>query len=144
VGAESLAIGTLVLFVGMVLVINAWAVIDTRSTLEAAAREYLRAYTEADDPAGALRAGDAALSDVLADRTELAQRVRVEAPDAARFGPCAPAGVVVSVTVEAIRMPIVSGFGSHEVTVRAVELIDAHQEVTVGPLHDPEATACAG
>lgn len=143
-GAEALAMGTLVLIVGMLLVTNAWSVIDTRMALESATREYLRAYTEADSPEEARQDAAAALAAVLADRPALADRVSVAAPPAATFGPCAAAAVTVSATVPAIHMPLVRGWGQHAVTVSAVELIDAHQEMITGPAYDPLATACHG
>ncbi|MEZ5268224.1 MAG: hypothetical protein R2789_06535 [Microthrixaceae bacterium] len=37
-GAEALAVGTLIVLAGLILVVNAWAVVDTRTALESAAR----------------------------------------------------------------------------------------------------------
>ena len=144
-GAEALALGTLVLIVGMVLIVNAWAVIDTRMALESASREYLRAYTEADSPQAATHDGAASLMAVLEDRPALAARTEVTGPSQQQFGPCAPAAVSVSAIVPAIRMPILgNAWGQHTVTVSAVELIDAHQDMISGPGYDPSATACHG
>jgi len=142
-GAEGVAFGVLVLLAGAILLVNAWAVIDTRTALDSAAREYLRAYTEADTPEQAAAAGDRAVHLVLEGRHTLSVALTVDAPPADRFGPCAPAAVTLSVTVPAIRMPFVDGFGEQRVSVRHAELIDAHREITPGEAYDPEATACA-
>ncbi len=144
-GAEALALGALVLIVGMILVVNAWAVIDTRLALESAAREYLRAYTEADSPDEALQRGATSLMSVLEDRPALAERVRLTDPRGEQFGPCAAAAVSIAAIVPAIRMPLLDrGWGEHTVTVSAVELVDAHQEMLTGAAYDPERTACYG
>ncbi|MCZ7629043.1 MAG: hypothetical protein M5U19_08245 [Microthrixaceae bacterium] len=106
-GAEALAIGTLVLLAATILVVNAWAVIDTNMALEAAAREYLRAYTEADEPIVAAIEGDAAARAVLEDRPGMLQRLEVDPPPPETFGPCAPAAVTVSARVPSIRIPAI-------------------------------------
>ncbi|MFV0317954.1 MAG: hypothetical protein ACK5O2_13470 [Microthrixaceae bacterium] len=144
-GAEALAMGTLVVLVGMLLVVNAWAVVDTRMAVESAAREYLRAYTESTDPQGALTAARSELDQVLAERPAIAQRLEVTDPPLGSFGPCEPAMVTLSTSVPAIRIPLVgTSWGEQTVTVSAVELIDAHREIRSGPSHDPTRTACHG
>lgn len=144
-GAEALAVGSLVLVVAMVLVVNAWAVLDTRTALESAAREYLRAYTEAGSPAAAAADGRRALDMVLGDRPGLAGRVQVSAPRPGGFGPCAAATVRLSSDVPAVRIPFLAdGWGRHTVTVRATELVDAHREMVAGPDHELHRTACGG
>lgn len=50
-GLEALAFGVLVLLVGTLVVVNAWAVIDARFATAAAAREAVRAVVEAPEPA---------------------------------------------------------------------------------------------
>lgn len=142
-GAEALALGTLVLLAGTIMVTNAWAVIDTNMALEAAAREYLRAYTEADEPTAAAANGDTAARAVLQDRPGVLGRLRVVPPSPETFGPCAPAAVTVSARVPAIRIPAIDAqWGEHTVSISAVELIDAHQEMVSGPAYDRAGTAC--
>lgn len=143
-GAEAVALGVLVLLAGTILMVNAWAVVDTRMALESAAREYLRAYTEADSPDAAAAAGELSWRAVLADRPALAARVSVTPPPPARFGPCAPAPVTLSATVPSIHIPFVGGFGDHTVDVSAVELVDAHREMAPGDAYVRGATACGG
>lgn len=144
-GAEALALGTLVLLAGTILIINAWAVIDTHMALEAAAREYLRAYTEADGPLAAAEDGNAAAAAVLRDRPGLLNRLEVDPPAPETFGPCAPAAVTVTARVPSIRIPAIgTQWGSHTVSISAVELIDGHQEMSSGPAYDLTRTACGG
>jgi hypothetical protein len=137
-GAEALLFGTLVLLAGSLLLANAWMVIDTRVAVESAAREYLRGYTESDDPAHAHDAGLRAATDVLAGR---GIRAEVDAPDAP-FGPCARAEVTISATVAAVRLPFVDGLGRREVSATRVEFVDAHRMMQASPAHEPERTPC--
>lgn len=144
-GAEALALGTVVLLAGTVLVINAWAVIDTHMALEATAREYLRAYTEADGPIVAAAAGDTAARAVLEDRPGVLDRLEIDPPPSETFGPCAPAAVTVVARVPTIRIPAIgTQWGHHTVSISAVELIDGHQEMVSGPAYDMTRTACGG
>jgi len=46
-GVETLAFGVLVFVAGMLVAVNAWAVVTSRASADAVARAYLRAYTEA-------------------------------------------------------------------------------------------------
>jgi hypothetical protein len=54
-GIEALPFGLLVFVVGSLLVANAWAVIDAKIAVDAAARQAARAYAEAELPAEAER-----------------------------------------------------------------------------------------
>lgn len=144
-GLEGVMFGVLVLVVGAVVVVNAWAVLQARRTLDGAAREYLRAYTESDDPAGAAAAGRDALDSVLLGESRRGPRtpvVRVEGPDPNRFGPCEEATVRLSTVVPAARLPFIGAFGSTTVVVTHTDLVDPHREIRVGPGYDAEATPC--
>jgi hypothetical protein len=141
-GLEGLVFASLILLGGTILAIDAWAVVDTRSALDGAAREYLRAYSESSDPTTATRNGEAALQQVLADRPQLRRRLRVTPPAPARFGPCSEAEVILATTVPSVRIPYVGDFGTTTVQVRHRELVDAHREVTPGAAYDPTTTPC--
>ncbi|UDY35791.1 hypothetical protein [Dermatobacter hominis] len=142
-GLEGVMLGVLVLVTGTLLVINAWSVLQARRTLDGAAREYLRAYTQADEPSGADAAGRRALLDVLGGERGTVDGVTVEAPDPSTFGPCATATVTLSIVVPAARLPFVGPVASTTVAVTHTELVDAHREVRSGPSYDVERTACA-
>ncbi len=143
-GTESLAFGMLILVAGAILIVNAWSMVDSRITLDAAAREYLRSYTEASDPYTATTRGRSALLRVIDGRAALVEGLRMQEPDQASFGPCAPALLELSVDVPSIRMPFVGDFGAHQMEVRHVELINAHKQMSSGAGYRPENTACAG
>jgi len=136
----------LVLVSGTVLVTSAWSVLQVRRSLDGAAREYLRAYTEADAPAEAAAAGAQAARAVLeGERPRRGDAsVSVIAPDGARFGPCSVATVVLSEVVPAVRVPFIGSTGDVTVRVTHTELVDAHREMRSGSSYDRERTPCAG
>lgn len=144
-GAESVAIGALVLIGGLLLVVNAWCVVDARLALDAAAREYLRAYTQAEGPAQAAADGRAALDEVLVDRPQLAGSLALVSPEASAFGPCSPAVVELHADVPTVHMPFIGDLGTRTVSVRHVELVDAHREFeSLGGSYQISQTACGG
>lgn len=136
-GAEALAVGSLVLIAGMLLLVNAWAVIDTRIALDSAAREYLRTYTEADSQAEARTRAELAALDVLDGRDATIEDLTRD------FGPCAPAAVQLTARVPAVTIPFISAqWGVRTVAVEAAELIDAHREMTPSAGYEPTGTRC--
>jgi hypothetical protein len=141
-GLEGLVFGALILLGGTVLVVNAWSILDTRQALDGAAREYLRAYTEAPDAAAAERSGGQAVRSALGGRGRLLRSVRLQRPDPDRFGPCSEATVTLSATVPSVRIPFVGRFGTVDVRVVHHELVDAHREVIPGASYDRAATPC--
>lgn len=141
-GAESLLFGTLVLVTGTLVATAAWGVLSTRAALDAAAGEYLRAYTEADSPTAAVRAGRTAAHVSLHGSGMDPERVSVADPDPARFGPCAEVTVELHTDRPGLRLPFVEDLGAVRVSVRQVELVDPLREMTAGPAHDPGSTPC--
>lgn len=142
-GAEALAFGVLVLVVGTAVVVSAWGVLTTRATLDAAAAEYLRAYTEAADGPTAIAAGRAAALGVLNGRGRPPGGIRWHEPDPDRFGPCEPVSVTLRADSPGIRLPGSRTFGPVEVAVTHRELVDARREIRPGTDHDPTRTPCA-
>ena len=143
-GLEALLFGFLVLFGGAGLMINTWGVIETRTALDAASREYLRAYTAQSDPNSAAQAGSDAARRVLVERGTPLRDLVVDAPDPTLFGPCQPVEVTLTVDVDELRVPFIDRLGPSTVSVTGAELVDAHREMTPGARHDPEATPCDG
>lgn len=144
-GLEGVVFGLLVLVAGTIVVLNAWSVLQTRRVLDGAAREYLRAYTEGDDPADARSGARRALQAVLdGERRRPAggPNVRLEEPDETRFGPCAEATISIWAEVPAARVPFIGTFGSTTVRVTHSELVDAHREIEPGRRYDAEVTPC--
>src|SRR3954452_491253 len=105
-GVEALAFGVLVFVVGTLLVANAWAVVDAKLAVSAAAREGARTYaetgaSEAEAASPASRAADAAVRSLgrSADVT-----VALDGPGYRR---CARAVVRVTTSVPVIRLPFI-------------------------------------
>lgn len=145
-GAEGLLFGMLILVGGTLMIVSAWAVLDTRMALDAAAREYLRSYTEQTDLARARAAGDRAAIEVLRARGNNPAAVEITTVDENGFGPCALARVQLSSTVHWIHAPLVDaldGIGDSRIRVTHSELIDAHREVIPSAGYNPETTECA-
>lgn len=142
-GGEGLAFGALVLVAGTLMITNVWAIVETRTAVDAAAREYLRAYTHGDDHESARGAGERAARAALAARGTPLHELRFSPPEPRRFGPCGVATVEVHALVPATRVPFLGTLSRSQVRVRHTELIDAHREVTPHAGFDPSATPCA-
>ncbi len=149
-GSEVLPFGLLVFVVGTLLVANAWAVIDAKLAVDAAAREAARHFVEADVPA-ARDFGDAEAAARRAGYEALAAHGRegarssveltgLESPDGqAGFTRCARATFTASYDVPVLSLPWIGGFGSGlDVTSRHAELIDPYRDGVPG-----SAEACS-
>lgn len=129
-GFEVLPFGLLLFVSAMLIVTNAWAVIDSKLATSAAAREGGRAYVEstnADDAADALqqRAHEA-----LAAYGRDGDRVEIDV-EAEPFGRCARVTVEVSYRVPALTVPFIGGFGSGVVArSRHTEMVDPYRSGT--------------
>ncbi|MGH9228450.1 MAG: hypothetical protein ACRD07_06905 [Acidimicrobiales bacterium] len=149
-GIEVLPFGLLVFVVGTLLVANAWAVIDAKLAVDAAARQAARHFVEADVPAardygdaegGARRAGHEALAahgrDAERSTVEL---TRLESRDGqAGFTRCARATFIATYDVPVLNLPWIGGFGSGlDVSGRHSELIDPYRDGVPG-----SAEACS-
>jgi Flp pilus assembly protein TadG len=129
-GIEVLAFGFLVLVAGTLLMVNAWAVVDAKFAVTAAAREAARAYVEAPDETTALgaaeqRAREALLAHGRDDVSRTA--VTITSPDG--HGRCHPVAVTVTYEVPALSVPFIGGFGD-ALTASAthVELVDPYRD----------------
>ncbi|HET6835841.1 MAG TPA: hypothetical protein VFH30_18405 [Acidimicrobiales bacterium] len=149
-GVEVLPFGLLVFVVGTLLVANAWAVVDAKLAVDAAARQAARHFVEADVP-GARDFGDAEAEARRAGYEALAAHGREEArstvdlaglesPDGqAGFTRCARATFTASYDVPVLNLPWIGGFGSGlDVTSRHSELIDPYRDGVPG-----SADACS-
>ena len=143
-GIETIPFGILVFVGGLLLVVNAWAVVDHRGAVDAAASAYLRAYTAAPSLDAGRVAGEDAARRSLGDRRSLADHLVISHP-AESFGPCRVATVTVSMDVPMVRMPFLGEFGETTVSVSAVDLIQPFAR-TVGSAADRNlrGTVCDG
>lgn len=128
-GMEVLPFGLLIFVGGALLIVNIWGVVDAKFAADAAARQAARWVVESAGQAtsaSALRAGATRIAtDTLADhgRTGPA-RVRL-GPDDAGFVRCERIEVTVAISVPAIRLPFLGGYGdAFDVQATRGELID--------------------
>ena len=142
-GVEALPFGLLVFVVGSLLVVNAWAVVDAKFAVDAAARQATRTYVEAevDDAGGAggARAVEAAAVDAgLAalgahGRDPAGARVALTDLEAvggqSGFTRCARASFTATYEVPALTLPWIGGFGD------GFDVVSSHSEL-VDPFRD--------
>lgn len=130
-GIEALPFGFLFFVAVVLLVANAWAVVDARMAVAAAAREATRSLVEA-APADAFGAAEARAREVLAaygrdhpDRVHLPP-AEVEGGTLAR---CARVTVTVEYQVPALVVPFLGGFGDGiTASARHSELVDPYRD----------------
>ncbi len=134
-GIEVLPFGLLIFVAGALIIVNAWAVIDAKLTVEASAREATRSFTEADD----VRTGDrlalvAARSVVEGsgrdpDRLVLQRRGN-------RLVRCAVVEYRAQYRVAAITIPFIGSYGrGTTVTGRHSDVVDPFR-AGLGPSSD--------
>ncbi|HEX7095132.1 MAG TPA: hypothetical protein VF183_04575 [Acidimicrobiales bacterium] len=129
-GIEVLPFGFLVLVAGTLLVVNAWAVVDAKFAVMAAAREAARAYVETVDAAAAHElARRRALEALEAHGRGDPARVSVDVTTPEGHGRCRPVVVRISYRVPALTVPFVGGFGrSLTATATHTELVDPYRD----------------
>jgi len=137
-GVEAVPFGLLTFVVGALLVANAWAVVDAKMAVSAAAREATRAYVEAPADGDPLALADAAARSAIEgagrDPAQLVLR-----PSEATFARCGTVRFEASYRIPAIRVPWVGGFGAgFTATARHAEIVDPYRTGLPGP-----ANGCA-
>ena len=137
-GAEVLAFGVLVFVIGSLLVLNAWAVIDAKLAVAAAAREGARAAAESAGPSegdAAAAASDAAVEALgVSGRSSdgTAVSVGTSRPDG-ELSRCERVTVEVSHDVPTVVLPWADGWGSVvTVSARHTELVDPYRSGLAG------------
>ena len=126
-GFEALPFGVLIFVVGVLLVTNAWAVIDAKLAATAAAREGARAYVESSDASEA--EGDAidAATGELATRGRDVSRSTIQVV-AGEFERCHLVTLEVSYVVPTLTLPFVGGWGDGiHLSARHGEIVDPYR-----------------
>lgn len=143
-GIEALPFGVLVFVVGTLLVANAWAVVDAKLAVDAAARQATRHFVEADVAGDAMvdeaadsasEAGLAALAahGRRADRADVRLTGLVPAPGQSGYSRCARATFTATYVVPALSLPWIGGFGDGlDVTSSHSELVDPYRDGVPG------------
>ncbi|MGI8807246.1 MAG: hypothetical protein ACR2KK_05305 [Acidimicrobiales bacterium] len=126
-GMEVLPFGLLTFVVGALLVANAWAVIDAKIAVSAAAREATRAFVEAPvDSDPSTLADTAARAAIEGAGRDPAQLV-LTALEAA-FARCETVSFEASYQVPAIQLPWIGGLGAgFTATARHAEVVDPYR-----------------
>jgi len=126
-GGEALLFGVLTCVTGMLIAVNAWAVVDARGQADTAAREAARAFVESDSQSRALQdarsAAALSIGDIRAGQV-LDVVVRSSDGGAATLARCQRIQASVTLQVGAIAMPFLGSVGSRTVTGTHSELVD--------------------
>jgi hypothetical protein len=126
-GIEAVPFGLLVFVVGALLVSNAWAVIDAKTTVAAAAREATRAFVEAPAGSDALALARAAAEEAVRGGGRDPARLRL-VPESADLERCRRVTFVASYAVPAVSVPWVGGYGEDfNATARHSEIVDPYR-----------------
>lgn len=134
-GIEVLPFGLLMFIIGMLMVANAWGVVDANLATSTAAREGVRAYVESPSAAEARdRAVGAAAAAILGyGRSPFSTRVEVETIGGRGWQRCALAIVTVHHAVPLLSLPLIGGFGhAFDVVSRQSEVVDPYRNGVEG------------
>lgn len=124
---EVIPFGILTFVVGALLVANAWAVIDAKMAVSAAAREATRAFVEAPVDGDPLALADAAARSAISGAGRDPARL-VVTPLEAEFARCETARFEASYQVPAVVVPWIGGLGSgFTATARYAEVVDPYR-----------------
>lgn len=128
-GVEVLVFGLLVFIGGTLIVANVWGVVDAKLATDSAAREATRWIVEragAERTGEQLRAGARLVAEsTLADHGRTGPATVDVVPPGGEVSRCDRISVTVGVTVPAIRLPFMDGFGdAFDVTATHSELVD--------------------
>ena len=135
-GLEAIPFGFLVFVAGTLLVANAWAVVDAKLAVDAAAREAARTFVETGDERAATAAAREALDGHGRDPERL--ELEISLPAGTGFRRCAPVVVRATYEVPAVPLPWIGGFGDGiDVTARHTERVDPFRDGIEG-----ESAAC--
>lgn len=126
-GIEVIPFGLLTFVVGTLIVANAWAVVDAKMAVSAAAREATRAFVEAPVDADPLTLAQEAAGSAIrgAGRNpDVMELVQLEGS----FARCETVRFQASYRIPAIRVPWVGGFGAgFTATARHAEVVDPYR-----------------
>jgi hypothetical protein len=137
-GIEVLPLGLLVLVVGTLLVVNAWAVVDAKFATDAAARQAARTYVESEDPIVAVdRAVAAGLASIEAHGRD-PSRAGLRPVQRADLVRCARVTFEATYEVPALSLPFIGGYGRAPFEVRSShsELVDPFRAGLSGSAED--------
>ena len=130
-GAEAIVFGVVVFVFGLLLMFNAWAVVDAKMAVSSAARETVRTLVESDgDTAAAAAAGRAAFA-----ASSGFEPAGLSPPELrGEFRRCGRVSATYSYRVPAISLPAGLGWGrGFEVSATHSEIVDPFRSGLDGP-----------
>lgn len=123
-GVEAVVFGLFTFVVCVLLITNAWAVVDAKLAVASAAREATRAYVEAPPGSDPLALADAAARRAFQGAGRDPSRLRLT-PLESGFARCGPVRFEASYAVPALRLPWIGGYGRGFTTsARHGEIVD--------------------
>ncbi len=126
-GIEAIPFGLLTFVVGALFVANAWAVIDAKMAVSAAAREATRAFVEAPAGADPFAQADAAARSAIKGAGRDPDQLVLTALDAT-FARCETVRFQASYQIPAIHVPWLGGSRSgFTATARYAEVVDPYR-----------------
>ncbi len=126
-GITALPLGLLTFVVVVVLVANAWAVIDAKIAVSAAAREATRAYVETPAGGDPLARAEAAAGAALRGAGRDPGRMQLQALEAS-FVRCAVVRFEARYPVAAVTVPWIGGYGDgFTAAARHTEVVDPYR-----------------
>ena len=129
-GAEVLPFLFLVFVVGILVIFNAWLVVDARLAAASAAREGARAVAESEESRSVSAARASAIEALEAYGRIDAGNVSVEDVEFSHgaFGRCTRATVTVVYDTPFVSIPFLGGVGTRTVTMSHSELVDPYRD----------------
>jgi hypothetical protein len=126
-GIEVLPFGLLVFVVGVLVIANAWAVIDAKLAVVSAAREATRAYVETPPDSDPLARAEAAARAAIEAAGRDPSRLTIT-PVEADFSRCGRVRFEVQYPIPRLTVPFVGGYGQgFTATARHGEIVDPYR-----------------
>ncbi len=127
-GGEMAVFGILIFVMGTLLVVNLWAVIDTKLAVDAAAREAARTYAESTDAAQAPIDANSAAKQTLIGYNRNAALANVQITTTAGFTRCSSFTIVVQYPTPIFSLPLLGQIaGTSTVAGEHTEIIDPYR-----------------
>lgn len=129
-GIEIIPFGILTFVIGMLVIVNVWGVVDSELATSSAAREAVRAFVEAPDELTALQRAETAAREVFSGqgRSATSSTVSISYVGTRGWSRCSRVTVTVRHPVQAVRLPVIGGFGhGFDAVASQSELIDPYR-----------------
>ena len=127
-GIEVLPFGFLIFVAGALLLANAWAVVDAKLAVTAAAREATRAYVEAASASQAEPAADDAARQSISGHGRDPDGLELAIESDGGFVRCSRVHVHASTSVPSVNLPFIGGFGgTFDVSATHSEVVDPYR-----------------